>query len=172
MVVKKLVTKRKPVKIVTANPKRLGYYGGQTPPVKKLPKYITSVEFPVVAIHYSEDERNPRIDYVIDGATHTYRFWSTSHKVFQKLKDAIGMSSRAWGIFDAIQQKSREQKFTIRFTLNQKDSFIVRLRYLPTGKLIQIYGNTYEGWGYFNGRDRSEPVCRTLIDLNKKNGWA
>jgi hypothetical protein len=143
-----------------------------SPVKKKLPRYITSVEFPVKMVHMSEDERDPRIDYVVNGVVHTHKIWSTAHKLFPKLKRAIGYGSRAWGIFDAIKEKSKEGKFAIRFTLNQKDSFIVSLRYLPTKKLIQVYGSTYEGWGYFDGSDRSNPVCRALIDINKKRGWA
>jgi hypothetical protein len=135
---------------------------------KKLPRYITSVEFPVKAIHMSEDERNPRIDYIINGTVHTHPIWSTVHKLFPKLKQAIGMGHSAWGTFDAIRKKAQEGKFTIRFTINQKDSYIIRLRYLPTGKLIQVYGSTYEGWGY---AEDNSPVSRALKAINKKRGW-
>lgn len=136
---------------------------------KKSPRFITSIEFPVKMIHMSETEKQPRIDYVVDGKVHTHAFWSTVHKVFPKLKQAIGYGHVAWGTFDAIQKKAREGKFTIRFTLNQKDSFIVRLRYLPTGKLITVFGSTYEGWGYINA---GSIVDKKLKEINRKNGWS
>ena len=135
---------------------------------KKPTRYVMSVEFPVKAIHMSEDERQPRIDYIVNGKVHTHAIWSTAHKLFPKLKSAIGMGSRPWGVFDAIQQKAKEGKFKIRFTINQKDSYIVRLRYLPTGKLIQVYGSTYEGWGY---TEDNSVVSRAIKAINKKRGW-
>lgn len=128
-----------------------------------------SVEFPVKMIHMSEDERRPRIDYVVNGVVHTHEIWSTAHKLFPKLKQAIGMGHRAWGTFDAIKEKSLAGKFTIRFAINQKDSYIVSLRYLPTRKLIQVYGNTYEGWGY---TEDNSVVTKAIKAINRKRGWA
>lgn len=135
---------------------------------KKLPRFIMAIEFPVKMIHMSETEKQPRIDYVVDGRVHTHPIWSTAHKLFPKIKQAIGYGHVAFGTFDAIRKKAGEGKFAIRFTLNQKDSYIVRLRYLPTGKIIQVFGSTYEGWGYIND---SSIVTKKIKEINRKNGW-
>lgn len=128
-----------------------------------------SVEFPVTAIHISETEKDPRIDFVVDGKKHTHHFWSTVHKVFPKLKSAVGYGHVAWGGMDAIRKAASQGKFTIRYSLNQKDSFIVRLRYLPTKKLVTVFGSTYEGWGYINDGGIVE---KKLKEANRKNGWS